>query len=59
MVSNSRTKLRMKLSLAQKRDNIEFYLRCKFQSSQFSVRRKNDVTDRQRDYSMPPGSASA
>ena len=42
---NSRTKLRMKLLNVQKRDNIESYLRCKFQCSQFSVRCKTDITD--------------
>ena len=42
---NSRTKLRMKLLNVQKRDNIKFYLRCKFQCSQFSVRCKTDITD--------------
>ena len=45
MVSNSRTKLRMKLLNVEKRDNIEFYLCCKFQCSPFSVRCKTDVTD--------------
>ena len=58
---NSRTKLCMELSLVHNRDNIEFYLHCKFQSLPSSVRRKNGVTDRttdrQRDYSMPRGSA--
>ena len=58
---NSRTKLCIELSLVHNRDNIEFYLYCKFQSSPFSVRCKNSVTDRQndrqRDYSMPRGSA--
>ena len=57
---NSRAKLCMELSLVQNRDNIEFYLHCKFQSLPSSVRRKNGVTDRttggQRDYSMPRGS---
>ena len=52
-VSNSRhnfgTKLRVKLSHIHNRDNIEFYLYCKFQSLSFSVRRKNGVTDRQTD----------
>ena len=43
---NSRTKLRIQVSHVQKRDNIEFYLHCKFQSLPFSVRRKNGVTDR-------------
>ena len=42
---NSRTKLRMKLLHIQKRDNVEFYLCCKFQLSPFSVRRKTDVKD--------------
>ena len=42
---NSRTKLRMKLLYIQKRDNVEFYLCCKFQLSPFSVRRKTDVKD--------------
>ena len=42
---NSRTKLRMKLLYVQKRDNVEFYLCCKFQLSPFSVRRKTDVKD--------------
>ena len=45
MVSNSRTKLRMKLLNVEKRDNIEFYLCCKFQCSPFSVHCKTDVTD--------------
>ena len=58
---NSRTKLCIELSLVHNRDNIEFYLYCKFQSLIFSVRRRNRVTDRlndrQRDYSMPRGSA--
>ena len=58
---NSRTKLCIELSLVHNRDNIEFYLHCKFQSLPLSVRRKNGVTDRQndrqRDYSMPRGSA--
>ena len=62
---NSRTKLCIEISLVHIRDNIDFYLHCKFQSSPFSVRRKNGVTDRQndrqRDYglqcSMPRGSA--
>ena len=45
MVSNSRTKLRMKLLNVEKRDNIELYLCCKFQCSPFSVRCKADVTD--------------
>ena len=62
---NSRTKLCIELSLIHNRDNVELYLHCKFQSSPFSVRRKNGVTDRltdrqndrQRDYSMPRGSA--
>ena len=40
---NSRTKLRMKILYIQKRDNVEFYLCCKFQLSPFSVRRKTDV----------------
>ena len=43
---NSRTKLRIQISHIHKRDNIVFYLHCKFQSSPFSVRRKNSVTDR-------------
>ena len=51
----------MELSLVHNRDNIEFYLQCKFQSLPSSVRSKNGVTDRQterqRDYSMPRGSA--
>ena len=42
---NSRTKLRMKLLHIQKRDNVEFYLWCKFQLSPFNVRRKTDVKD--------------
>ena len=42
---NSRTKLRMKILHIQKRDNVEFYLCCKFQLSPFSVRRKTDVKD--------------
>ena len=42
---NSRTKLRMKRLHIQKRDNVDFYLCCKFQLSAFSVRRKTDVTD--------------
>ena len=46
---NSRTKLCMELSLVHNRDNIEFYLHCKFQSLPFSVRRTNGVTDRQND----------
>ena len=58
---NSRTKLCIELSLIHNRDNVELYLHCKFQSSPFSVRRKNGVTDRQNDrqpdYSMPRGSA--
>ena len=44
--ANSRTKLRVKLSHDQNRDNIEFYLHCKFQSLPFCVRRRNGVTDR-------------
>ena len=43
---NSRTKLCIELSLIHNRDNVELYLHCKFQSSPFSVRRKNGVTDR-------------
>ena len=35
----------MKLLYIQKRDNVEFYLCCKFQLSPFSVRRKTDVKD--------------
>ena len=35
----------MKLLHIQKRDNVEFYLCCKFQLTPFSVRRKTDVTD--------------
>ena len=66
---NSRTKLCIVLSLIHNRDNVELYLHCKFQSSPFSVHRKNGVTDgrtdrqtdrqndRQSDYSMPRGSA--
>ena len=58
---NSRTKLRVKLSHDQNRDNIEFYRHCKFQSLPFCVRRRNGatdrMTDRQHDYSMPRGSA--
>ena len=55
---NSRTKLYIELSLVHNRDNIEFYLHCKFQSLPFSVRRKNGVTDRQNDRQrMPRGSA--
>ena len=42
---NSTTKLRIRLSHVQKRDNIMFYLRCKFQSLTFSVRSKTEVTD--------------
>ena len=42
----SGTKLRVKLSHDQNRDNTEFYLHCKFQSLPFCVRRRNDVTDR-------------
>ena len=42
---NLRTKLHMKLLNVRKRDNIESYLRCKFQCSQFSVRCKTDITD--------------
>ena len=44
-LGNLRTKLRMKLLHIQKRDNVEFYLCCKFQLSPFSVRRKTDVKD--------------
>ena len=44
--ANSRTKLRVKLSHDKNRDNIEFYLHCKFQSLHFCVRRRNGVTDR-------------
>ena len=44
---NSRTKLCIEISLVHIRDNIDFYLHCKFQSLPFSVRRKHDVTDRQ------------
>ena len=58
---NSRTKLCIEMSLVHNRDNIEFYLHCKFESLPFSMRRKSGVTDRQndrqRDYSMPRGSA--
>ena len=43
---NSRTKLRIQISHIHNRDNIEFYLYCKFQSLIFSVRRRNRVTDR-------------
>ena len=46
---NSRTKPCMELSLVHNRDNIDFYLHCKFQSLPSCVRRKNDVTDRQTD----------
>ena len=46
---NSRTKLCIELSLVHIRDNIKFYLHCKFQTLPFSVRRKNGVTDRQTD----------
>ena len=46
---NSRTKLCIELWLVHNRDNIDFYLHCKFQSLPFSVRRKNCVTDRQND----------
>ena len=46
---NSRTKLCMELSLVHNRDNIDFYLYCKFQSLPFSVRRENGVTDRTTD----------
>ena len=46
---NSRTKLRIQISHVQNRDNVVFYLHCKFQSSPFSVRCKNSVTDRQTD----------
>ena len=35
----------MKLLHIQKRDNVEFYLCCKFQLSPFSMRRKSDVKD--------------
>ena len=42
----TRTKLRVKLSHDQNRDNVEFYLHCKFQSLPFCVRRRNGVTDR-------------
>ena len=42
---NSRTKLRMKLLHIQKRDNVEFYLCCKFQLLPFSVLCKTDVKD--------------
>ena len=42
---NSRTKLRMKILHFQKRDNVEFYLCCKFQLSPLSVRCKTDVKD--------------
>ena len=35
----------MKLLYIQKRDNVEFYLCCKFQLSPFSVHRKTDVKD--------------
>ena len=35
----------MKILHIQKRDNVEFYLCCKFQLSPFSVRRKTDVKD--------------
>ena len=42
---NSRTKLRMELLNAQKRDNTEYYLPCKFQCSPFSVFCKTDITD--------------
>ena len=62
---NSRTKLHMKLLHVQKRDNIEFYLCCKFQRLPFSVRHKTDVTDgvtnkqtnKRTNYRMPRGSA--
>ena len=46
---NSRTKLCTELSLVHNRDNIEFYLHCKFQSLPSSVRRYNGVTDRTTD----------
>ena len=42
---NSITKLRMTFLHIQKRDNVEFYLCCKFQLSPFSVRCKTDVKD--------------
>ena len=35
----------MKLLHVKKRDNVEFYLCCKFQLSPFSVRHKTDVKD--------------
>ena len=46
---NSRTKLCIEISLVHIRDNIDFYLHCKCQSLPYSVRRKNDVTDRTTD----------
>ena len=48
---NSRTKLRMKLLHIQKRDNVEFYLCCKFQLLPFSVLCKTDgMTNKQTNY---------
>ena len=46
VTDRTRTKLYIELSLVHNRDNIEFYLHCKFQSLPSSVRRKNGVTDR-------------
>ena len=45
-IDNSRTKLRIQVSNDEKRDIIELYLHCKFQSLTFCVRRRNGVTDR-------------
>ena len=45
-IDNSRTKLRIQVSNDGKRDVIELYLHCKFQSLPFCVRRRNGVTDR-------------
>ena len=42
---NSRTALRIKLLHVPDRDNIEFYVLCKFQCSTCSVCRKTDVKD--------------
>ena len=46
VTDRTRTKLYIELSLVHNRDNIDFYLYCKFQSLPFSVCRKNGVTDR-------------
>ena len=48
-IDNSRTKLRIQVSNDEKRDIIELYLHCKFQSLTFCVRRRNGVTDRMTD----------